>query len=145
MDLSNFTSAIQSNFGDIDISGSWIKAGIIIGLIFLLLLVMAKMTRGYMSWYTNGWWVWTGLGFLLAVVIEGFFVISGSTIFTSVLSWDKAPKPIQTVLNVGNSRLSEVLGESDQMMSSSTFVDRYIALDDDQKEQVKSAVCSSEN
>jgi hypothetical protein len=142
MDNVGVVESLKTQAGGLAMSESWVKVAIIIGLVFLLLLVVAKMTRGYMSWYTNFWWLWTGLGFLLAIVVEGFFLLSGGTVFTSVLGWEGAPKPIQAVLSQGRERLKEVLEENAPTPTTESVLDEYELLDEASSAKVQAQICT---
>ena len=141
MDTGALAETFKSQVGSLSVSPSLVKAGVIVVLVFILLLVMAKMTRRYMSWYTNGWWVWAILGFLFAVILDGFFVISGSTLFTSVLGWKSAPKPIQTILEGSRQSLTNVLGESKVAPSSDSIISDFETLDSESASKVRAKVC----
>ncbi|OGM05770.1 hypothetical protein A2125_01115 [Candidatus Woesebacteria bacterium GWB1_43_5] len=136
--------SIKSAVGNIDVSPGVIQTGGIVILVFLLLLVMARITRTYLSWYTTGWYVWVILGFLLAVVVEGFLVISGSTIFTSVLGWKNAPKPVQTMVDIGRTKLIDVLGAKETIPTKDSVVLDFKTLDSSSLEEVKSEICPIE-
>lgn len=137
----NPLESVKSQVQNIHVAPSWAQAGIIVFLIFLLLVVMARMTRSYLSWYTSGWWVWTGLGFVLAIIIEGFFILSGGTIFTSVLGWKTAPAPVQSVIDTSRERLKNSFGE--ETPSDKFVIESFSTLSEDQKNNVKAALCSS--
>ncbi len=140
--MGGILDSIKSQTGNIHFAPGVTQAGIIIFLAFLLLIVMARMTRSYLSWYTSGWWIWTGLGFLLAVVIEGFFVISGSTIFTSILGWESAPKPVQSVIDTSRSKLIDVLGAEDTKPTSETIISGFYELDQESASKVRTSLCT---
>lgn len=66
-----------------------------------------------MNWSVQGASLGILLGFLLAIVIEGFLILSGHTILTGLLGWKNAPRPIENALNGGRQELIKVLGISD--------------------------------
>ncbi len=138
----DFLQSIKSQVGEVSASSGVIQAAVIVFLVFLLLVVMARMTRSYLSWYTTGWYVWVILGFILAVVVEGFFVVSGSTIFTSVLGWKNAPKPIQQVVDTGRAKLIDVLGAKEEVATKDSVLADFDSLDDQSSEELKSAICT---
>lgn len=121
--LSGLAQNFSLNFGSL--GPSYLKAGIIIFLLFILLLVLAKLSRGYIGWYMSGWYIWLGLGFLLAVIIEGFLIVGGSSIIITGLGWKNAPKPISTTLEAGREKLITVLGVSDTIPESSAVPPTY--------------------
>lgn len=114
----------------------------IVVFVFLLLLVIAKMTRGYMSWYTMGWYIWVALGFLLAMAVEGLFIVHGSTVLTEAFGWKNAPKPISTALDIGRERLVNVLGEKDEISTTESVISIYQSLSPDDTEKVRSMICT---
>ena len=85
-----------------------IAAGIIL-LIFALVLVMAYMSRSFMSWSLSGAGIGIFVGFLLAIILEGFLLIGGKTVITAALGWKSAPAPILNVLNTGHKQLLDAL------------------------------------
>ncbi|HEX6977614.1 MAG TPA: hypothetical protein VF185_04675 [Patescibacteria group bacterium] len=89
----------------------WQAIAIVI-LLFLLVLTFAQMRRHYLHWSFKGASFGIALGFFLALIIEGFFLLAGNTFLTGVLGWKNAPGAIQTVLNNGNEKLRQTLGVS---------------------------------
>jgi len=131
--------------GGSSVAPNYLQALGIIFFLFLLLLVLAKMVRGYMSWYAMGWYIWVFLGFSLALVIEGLFIVNGSTILTEVLGWKSAPKPLQVALDKGKDRLEQVLGESDTAIGETQGVNEllkiYESLNSKEKDKVNNLIC----
>ncbi len=62
-----------------------------------------------MSWSLYGAWVWIVIGFMLALVLEGFLLIGGRTILTGLLGWKTAPPLIQNILNTGHTKLLDAM------------------------------------
>lgn len=89
------------------------------------------------------------IGFLFAIVIEGFLVLSGRTFITEMLSWENPPKPIAGVINKGRERLTNVLGTSVEINSTNadsgpnvqSVIDDYLSLPPDQADQIKKSLC----
>lgn len=106
--------SLQNISSSVDFSQNDTKAGIIVVLVFFIILVLAKMSRSYMEWYMSNWSIFLILGFILAIFVEGLFLVSGKTIFTEILKIKRAPRPIQRVIDSGNSRLIEVVCSEDQ-------------------------------
>ena len=75
---------------------------------------MARMHRLFIHWSFKGAAGGVLMGFVLCLIIEGFFMVSGSTILTSALGWKNAPKPVQVVLDAGREHFTKVLGASTQ-------------------------------
>jgi hypothetical protein len=101
--------------GSLTISPNYMVATLIVFLIFFLILAMARMHRLFINWSFKGAAGGVLIGFLLCLIIEGFFMVSGSTILTSAFGWKNAPKPIQNVLDAGRSHFVKVLGASTEV------------------------------
>ncbi len=142
--MENIINTAKEQVGNVSFSPGLMQAGVIVVLIFFLLLVMARITRTYIGWYTSGWYIWVILGFLFAVVIEGFFVVSGSTLFTSLLGWENAPKPLQSVLDSGRGKLMNVLGAQDEVRTAGFVLSTYEKLDSTSRSEVESTICKKE-
>lgn len=88
------------------------------------------------------------IGFVLAVIVEGFLMLSGRTAFTEILGWKNAPKPIEVALDAGRGRLIKVLGDSTEKTSSETTPTYQSVVDDIQKltpqetRKLKESFCS---
>ena len=88
-------------------------------------------------------------GFLFALILEGFLILGGRTLFTEILGWQNAPKPISTILDSGRNRLVKVLGETEEVSSSlaqeaptyQSLVGDFENLSSEDKESVKSFIC----
>ena len=99
------------NLGKFSFSPSYIQAGVIVVLLFILVLMMAQLRRHFVDWSIKGALFGLFFGFLLALVLEGFLIIGGKTAITQVLGWKDAPKPIANLLEAGRSELIKVLGQ----------------------------------
>jgi len=91
------------------ISPTYLQAGIILALVFFLILAIAGMRRHYLNWSFQGATVGILLGFILALILEGFLLVSGGTFLTKTLGWKNAPKPVEGLLNQGRERLQELV------------------------------------
>lgn len=102
-------------FGKYEFAPSYLQAALIVFLIFLLILTFARLRYLYVNWSLGkssiAMVIW---GFILAVIVEGFLMIGGNTLFTEILGWEKAPKPISTILNISRNKLVKVMGASTQ-------------------------------
>jgi hypothetical protein len=85
------------------------------------------------------------LGFLLAVVIEGLFIVGGTTISTALLTWESAPEPVQNVLDTSRERLTGVLGEQSSPPTADTMVTEYKLLDKTSQTDVRLRICLTED
>lgn len=107
------------NLGNVNISPTYWQAATIVFLLFLLVLSFARLRHLFIKWSFSGWHAWFFMGFLLALILEGFLIIGGRTALTQILGWKNPPKPISTALDVGREKLITVLGVSDTIPESS--------------------------
>ena len=134
--------------GNFTLAPNYLQAGLIVLLIFLLVWTFARLRYLYVHWSLGksaiAFLFW---GFLLAVIVEGFLIIGGRTIFTGLLGWKNAPKPISTVLDVGRARLMNVLGESDEIPQSDqvetyqSVMSGFERLEGEEKDVVRLYIC----
>lgn len=111
MDAAQILSkTVNLNVGNFTFSPSYLMAAGIVFLLFLLVLTLAQVRRHFLHWSAKGAVFGIFIGFLLALIFEGFLVISGRTAVTEILGWKNAPKPLLTVLDMGREKLSSVLG-----------------------------------
>lgn len=97
------------HIGKLVISSNIWQAAVIIILVFVLILVLAYMSRNFLEWSLSGFGIGLVIGFILAIVLEGFLLIGGKTVITGLLSWKTAPPVVANVLNSGHQRLLDVL------------------------------------
>ncbi|SRR5258708_4009827 len=97
------------HIGPVSIAPNIWQAAAIITLIFVLVLVMAYMSRSFMSWSLSGAGIGIIVGFLLALILEGFLIVGGKTVITAALGWKNAPAPIQSVLTEGHQKLLDAM------------------------------------
>ena len=97
------------HIGPFTISPNIWQAGAIILLIFVLVLVMAYMSRNFMSWSLSGAWIGLVVGIALTLILEGFLLIGGKTVIISLLGIKNAPQPIQSALDSGHKELLDAL------------------------------------
>ncbi len=102
----------QINIGTVRFQPELWQAGAIVFLLFLLVLTVAQMRRHYLNWSVRGATFGIFIGFMLALVLEGFLLLSGRTFLTTILGWKTAPMPIQDALSAGNDKLKQVIGVS---------------------------------
>lgn len=122
----------------------------IVVLLFFLVLTMASVRRHFLEWSVKGAGFGVVLGFILALIIEGFLLIGGRTALTEVLGWKNAPKPIQVAIDQSRERFISVLGVTDEVPSSSAaersnvdqMIQSYQQLDDDDSKAVQDYICT---
>ena len=142
--------ALNFNLGELQFSPSYIQAGAIIFLLFLLVLTFARLRRVLVHWSLGKSGVamlfW---GFLLALILEGFLILGGRTLFTEIVGWKNAPKPILNVLDAGRNKLVDVLGVTDQIPTSTAredptlydVISDFQSLSPDEAEKIRSMIC----
>jgi phosphoglycerol transferase MdoB-like AlkP superfamily enzyme len=138
------------NVKGIEVEPTYWMAGAIVFLLFLLVFTLARLRYLYVHWNLGkssiSMLFW---GFLLALILEGFLILSGRTMLTEILGWKNAPKPISTVLDMGRHRMTEVLGVNEQIPSSvasekptyQSVIGDYDNLDSNDKDNVRSFIC----
>ena len=104
--------------GGFSISPNLLQAILIVILIFLLIFTLGHLRHTYVDWSVKGILPGLTFGFVLAILVEGLFLIAGKTLFTEVLGWKNAPKPISNVLDASREKIVSVLGAESQVPSS---------------------------
>jgi hypothetical protein len=135
--------------GGLDIAPTYWQAAAIIFLLFALVSTLARMRHLYIKWSFSGWPAWLFMGFLLALVLEGFLLLGGRTVVTGLLGWKNPPKPISTALEVSRAKLVDVLGVTDEIPSSiaseeptySSVVFDFQSLSQDEAKKARSFIC----
>ena len=147
--LSALSKNLNFNLGEFNFSPSYIQAGLIIFLIFILVLTMAQVRRHFIDWSIKGAFFGIFFGFLLALILEGFLIIGGRTAVTEILGWKNAPKPILTAIDVGRGKLVDVLGVTDEIPALSAkqnptvedAVQLFQSLDPSESSKARSLIC----
>src|SRR5258706_16139105 len=111
-------NSFNLNLGKFSVPVPYWQAISIVFLIFVLILTLASFRKHYVDWSLKGGVVGIFFGFLLALLLEGFLLIGGRTILTSMLGWKNPPLPIARVLDAGKSKLTQVLGAQTVVPSS---------------------------
>jgi hypothetical protein len=144
---------IQKTFsfkiGKLEIEPAYWQAIAIVALLFILVLTLARLRRVYVNWSLKGSTSMMFLGFMLALIIEGFLLIGGRTLFTEIIGWEKAPKPLSTVLDAGRGRLINVLGVTQEIPQSTasevpdaaSIYRQYILLDLLEAQKAQELIC----
>ena len=147
---------LNKSFGVYNIRGIYVEptywmAGAIVLLIFLLLFTVARIRWLYVHWNLGkssmSMLFW---GFLLAFIVEGFFILGGRTLFTEILGWKSEPKPISTLLDISRAKMIGVMGVTDEIPDSSakepptyqSIVGDFESLSSDDKEAAKNFICA---
>ena len=140
--LKFLTKTFSFSLGKFDLSPQYWTVLAIIFLLFLQVLTLARLRYMYIHWSISKpslamiFW-----GFLLAIIIEGFFLISGRTLLTEILGWENAPKPISTALDAGRAKLVNVLGVTKVSPTYSSLIFDYQTLSESESEEVRLMIC----
>jgi len=142
-------NSFQFNLGNLNISTSYLQAGAIIVLLFLLVLSLASFRRHLLGWSIKGALFGLFFGFLLALIFEGFLVVGGRTALTELAGWKNAPQPIQAALDAGRAKLVQVLGVTEEVPQSVAKEDPTIedainifqSLDPSESSKVRQMIC----
>ena len=140
---------LNFNIGKVSLSPSYIQAGAIIFLLFLLILSFAQLRKHFVNWSLKGALFGIFFGFIFALFLEGFLIIGGRTALTELIGWKNAPKPIVNVLDAGRNKLVEVLGVADEIPSSVAkeniealdIIDLFQSLNPQEAKKVKNLIC----
>jgi len=142
------TKTFDFNLGSLTFSPTYVIAGAIVFLLFLLVLTLAQVRRHLLNWSIKGGIFGISLGFLLALIFEGFLLIGGRTIITEFLGWKNAPKPIVNILDAGRAKLVKVLGVTDEIpvssaknYSSDEVLDAFQSLSPKDQGRLRGMVC----
>ena len=147
-----FKQTIDLNFGNFSFSPSYIQAAGIVFLLFLLVLTLARVRRLYVKWNLSSATSMIFIGFILALILEGFLILGGRTMLTEVLGWKNAPKPIKNALVVGREKMIEVLGVTEEIPDSYAesvpnlydVVTEFQSLNSEDAEKFRSMICVPE-
>lgn len=140
---------LSFSLGSFRFAPSVFQAAAIIFLLFILILSLAQLRRHFIDWSIKGSIFGIFLGFILALVLEGFLILGGRTVLTEIIGWKNAPKPIVNILDAGRKKLVEVLGISypipssfaDAVKSSNEILNDFRKLDVNEAQKVKAIIC----
>ena len=109
-----FNKTFKFDVGKLQIEPSYWQAAAIVFLVFLLILTLARLRHMYVGWSLKSFLPSIVFGFILAIIVEGFLIVGGKTLFIDIMGWENAPKPISTLLDIGRTKLVKVLGEKSE-------------------------------
>jgi hypothetical protein len=143
MDLVNtVVSRISDLASNISVAPTYIQAGAIIFLLFLLVVSLAQFRQHFVKWSMKGGLVGLFFGVLLTLILEGFLLLSGHTAITGVLGWKTAPKPISTALDLGKEKLTNVLGVGTDNPTSNDVITIMQSLPPSEISKIKAIICT---
>lgn len=99
----------MSFVNNFSVAPTYIQAGAIILLIFLLIIILAQFRHHFVRWSMKGGLIGLFFGIVLTLIIEGFLLVNGRTALITLLSWNNAPKPMSTVLDIGKEKLTNII------------------------------------
>jgi len=144
-----FSRGFNFDFGSFVFAPSYLQAGLIIFLLFILVLTLAQVRRHFIGWGVKGGLIGLFFGFLLALILEGFLIIGGRTAVTELLGWKNPPKLLQMAIDSGREKLVQVLGIKDEIPksfaeinpSAQKVVDFFQALSPSEAAKVRKIIC----
>jgi len=147
--VQSLSQSFNFNVGKLSLSTSYLQAGAIVVLLFLLVLSLASFRRHLIGWSMKGALFGLFFGFLLALIFEGFLIIGGKTAITELIGWENAPKPISNILDSGRSKLVQVLGITQEIPASvakedgtvENAIEVFQSLDPQESAKVRKMIC----
>jgi len=136
--------------GNLNIDATYWEAAVILVLLFLLVFTFARMRYLYVHWsmgkHAFAMLFW---GIVLTIIVEGFLMLTGRTIFTEILGFKNVPKPFSTFLNIGRNRLVNVLGEESEIpssyaeakLNSDQIYSLYVKMDVSESQKLQNIIC----
>ena len=97
-----FFKTLNLNVGNFSISPAYWEVVAIVFLLFLLVITLAHVRHVYVHWSFKTNWSMLFMGFLLALILEGFLIVGGKTILIELFGWKNAPKPSPKTTRVAN-------------------------------------------
>lgn len=140
--VNNIIQSASGFFESISIAPTYIQAGAILFLLFLLVVSLAQFRQHFVKWSMKGGLVGLFFGILLTLILEGFLLISGHTALTGVLGWKTAPKPISTALDLGKEKLTNVLGVGTDNPTSNDVITIMQSLPPSEISKIKAIICT---
>lgn len=136
--------------GGFTFAPNYLQAVLMVVLIFLLIYTVGHLRHTYVDWSVKGIMPGLAFGFALTLILEGLFLIGGKTVFTEILGWKDAPKPISNVLDTGREKLVDVLGVRSEIPSSNaatpetveTIMSSVGSLRRPEQERLKKLLCN---
>jgi len=136
--------------GNLNFEATYWEAVIIVLLLFFLVFTLARMRFLYVHWslgrHAFAMLFW---GIVLTIIVEGFFMLSGRTLFTEILGMKKVPKPFSTILDIGRSKMVNVLGDeykvpdtgAESKLNSDEMYSLYKIMDPEESQKLRETIC----
>lgn len=144
------TQKLSFDVGNLTVSPSYLQAIVIVFFLVVLVFALAQFRRHMVHWSMRGAVFGIFIGFVFALILEGFLIIGGRTALTEILGWEKAPKPLVNVIDMGRNKLVNVLGVqtstiptsyANEVTTSTEFLRLYQQLTVMEARKVQSLIC----
>lgn len=139
--VSDLFQKVISFFQNFSFAPTYIQAGAIIILLFLLIISLAQFRHHFVKWSLKGGLIGLFFGVLLTLLFEGFLLVNGHTALTSLLGWKTAPKPISTALDIGKEKLTNILGLTAENQTSKEVITIMQSLNPAEIKKIKAIIC----
>jgi hypothetical protein len=125
------------------VAPTYIQAGAIIFLIFLLVISLAQFRHHFVKWSMKGGLIGLLFGVILTLILEGFLLVGGHTVLTGVLGWKNAPKPFSKLLDSGRQKLTDVLGVTNiNPTTAKDTINIIQTLNPSETQKIKDIICT---
>lgn len=146
----NYVQQLYTSLVNMYSSTNYVQATLIVVLIFLSILVLSKLRHYIVKSSFQASFIGILIGFVLALIVEGFFLIWGKTLLTETLGWKDAPKPLKTAMELGREKFVSVLGVSSEKQQAVIFSDPKVedaidviqSLDPNENKKIKDIICT---
>jgi hypothetical protein len=140
--LNTLRDKIMLFLNGFSIAPTYIQAGAIVVLLFLLVVSLAQFRHHFVKWSMKGGLIGLFFGFVLTLLLEGFLLVGGHTVLTSTLSWNNPPKPFSTALDKGREKLTNVLGVKVEDITSKDVINTMQSLPPSEINKIKAIICT---
>ena len=138
----SFVNKFSSFSNNFSVAPTYIKAGAIVFLIFLLVISLAQFRHHFVKWSFKGGLMGLFFGFLFTILIEGFLIVNGNTFLTAIFGWRNPPKPFKTAIEIGRDRLTDVLGTAVEKPTAKDAITVLQSLNPDEISKIKAIICT---
>ena len=120
-------------------SSSIVVIGVVV-VAFILFIVLAKMSRNFLSWAFSGAGVGFFFGIVITLVLGVLFLAKGRGVLGSIANWNATPQVIKNAL--GSTGLVNVLGAETQKISSKTVESDFDSLSPQDRNIARDYICN---
>lgn len=137
-----FIGNITNYINNFSIAPTYIQAGVIIVLLFLLIISLAQFRHHFVKWSMKGGLIGLFFGFLFTILIEGFLLVQGNTFLTTIFGWRNPPKPFKTAIELGREKLTNVLGNSIEEPIAKDAITILQSMNPQEISKIKAIICT---